>query len=88
MNVLHGDGTLFWNGGMWMAFNTALRESYDAYMFLNDDVILYEDALDRMIHCAVTCLTQGSPAIVVGSTLSRDTGEHSYGGIKKHANRV
>src|SRR5580700_8623826 len=44
VRVLQGDGTLFWNGGMRMAFETAARESFDAYLFLNDDTFLYSDA--------------------------------------------
>jgi len=81
VNLLPGDGTLFWNGGMRKAFAAAMQGAFDAYIFLNDDTILYEDALMRAIACAHSCMAAGAPAIVVGSTLSPITGGHSYGGI-------
>jgi GT2 family glycosyltransferase len=81
VRVLQGDGTLFWNGGMRMAFETAARESFDAYLFLNDDTFLYSDALERITECAKRWLTASTPAIVIGSTRSPRSGKHSYGGI-------
>jgi GT2 family glycosyltransferase len=81
VRLLRGDGTLFWNGGMRMAFDTAMRESFDAYLFLNDDTILYSDGLERITACARTWLAASTPAIVVGSTRSPGSGNHSYGGI-------
>jgi GT2 family glycosyltransferase len=81
VRILQGDGTLFWNGGMRMAFAAALQESFDAYLFLNDDTMLYENALKCLIDCAETKSKASNPAIVVGSTRSPLTGEHSYGGF-------
>jgi GT2 family glycosyltransferase len=81
VNVLRGDGTLFWNGGMRMAFAMAMRDSFDAYLLLNDDTILYSDALESITQCAKRWLAASGPAIVVGSTKSPDSGKHSYGGI-------
>jgi GT2 family glycosyltransferase len=81
IRVLRGDGKLFWNGGMRMAFAAALRESYDAYLLLNDDTVLCADALERMSDCAEAREASGKPSIVVGSTRSPLTGEHSYGGM-------
>lgn len=85
VQVLNGDGTLFWNGGMRMAFGTALRGPFDAYLFLNDDVTLYENALERVIECAQVWLDNRRPAIVVGSMRCPLTGEHSYGGLVRRA---
>jgi GT2 family glycosyltransferase len=81
VRVLDGDGSLFWNGGMRKAFATALMESFDAYLLLNDDTILYKDAVARAIACATALQQSGSPAIVVGSIRSHQTGDLSYGGI-------
>jgi GT2 family glycosyltransferase len=81
VRVLQGNGTLFWNGGMRMAFDAAMQESFDAYLFLNDDTALYSDALERVTACARTWLAASTPAIVVGSTRSPESGIHSYGGI-------
>jgi GT2 family glycosyltransferase len=85
VKLLQGDGTLFWNGGMRLAFATAMRESFDAYLFLNDDTALYSDALENITECARRWLAASGPAIVVGSTNSPDSGKHSYGGIAMRA---
>jgi GT2 family glycosyltransferase len=81
VKILKGDGSLFWNGGMRKAFDAATQECFDAYLFLNDDTILYEDALMGVVTCARSWIAVGAPAIVVGSTRSPITGRHSYGGI-------
>ena len=83
VNILNGDGSLFWNGGMRMAFEAAMRGAPDAYLFLNDDTILNEDALMGVVACARSWVAVGAPAIVVGSTRSPITGKHSYGGIAR-----
>ena len=84
VRVLQGDGSLYWNGGMRMAFAAAMQESFDAYMLLNDDTELYNDAVARLVACAQMWIEAGRPAIAVGSTVSPHTGEHTYGGMVKH----
>jgi GT2 family glycosyltransferase len=84
IRVLQGDGSLFWNGGMRMAFAAAVQESFDAYVLLNDDTVLYYGAIARLVACVQTRIETGSPVIAVGSTVSPQTGEHTYGGMVKH----
>jgi len=81
VRILQGDGTLYWNGGMRLAFEAALKEAFDAYVLFNDDTLLDDDALARMVTCANTCLAAGKPAIVVGTTRSPLAGERTYGGF-------
>jgi len=83
VRVLQGDGTLFWNGGMRVAFDAAMTEGFDGYILLNDDTILYDDAVQRLIACARAQWAAGKPAIVVGSMRSPRTGERTYGGFAK-----
>ena len=48
VNIIQGDGNLFWNRGMWTAWNIAAKEyDYDFYLWLNDDTVLKEGALAR-----------------------------------------
>jgi GT2 family glycosyltransferase len=81
VRVLHGDGSLFWNRGMRMAFAAALDEGFDAYLLLNDDTMLEQDALRRLMNVSGAQAAKGVTAIVVGSTRSPETGVLSYGGI-------
>ena len=83
VRVLAGDGNLYWNGGMRLGFAAAMEEGFDAYIFFNDDTILYKDALGRMVLLARQRVAAGVPAIVVGSTRSPLTGAQSYGGFLK-----
>jgi GT2 family glycosyltransferase len=79
--VLAGSGNLFWNGGMRLAFETALREGFDYYLWLNDDTMLYPSALSKLIETdQSTTRDANKPGIVVGSTRNARTGELSYGG--------
>lgn len=83
VHVLKGDGTLFWNGGMRLAFAAAMQKEFDAYILFNDDTILYKDALERLISLAREELKSGVPTIVTGSTRSPLTGKQSFGGFLK-----
>lgn len=76
--IIQGDGTLFWNRGMLLAWKTALKESNcDAVLWLNDDTMLNSGALSFLISCA----GRHSGAIIVGSVADRD-GMLSYGGYQ------
>jgi len=49
VNVIKGDGTLFWNGGMRVAFSKAMENEHDYYLWLNDDTFIYPDSLKILI---------------------------------------
>lgn len=74
--IIRGDGNLFWNQGMRLAWETAAKDNFDFYIWLNDDTLMKEGAL--------ACLMETSAflrhkAIVVGSA-ENAAGELSYGG--------
>jgi GT2 family glycosyltransferase len=79
--ILRGNGSAFWNGGLHEAWSRALALRPDAYLWLNDDVALDDDALDRLAD-AWHAMSAASPArrfILVGSTRGAD-GTITYGG--------
>lgn len=84
VNIITGDGNLYWNRGMFKAWDTASKKKdYDYYLWLNDDTNLYDGAVYKLIACAEK---YDGKAIVVGATV--DTKSHSvvtYGGrIDRH----
>lgn len=81
--VIDGDGTLFWNGGMRMAFARAMEQDYPAYLWLNDDTLLAPAALLDLARCQaeLAARTGGAPAIVVGATCDPVRGTLTYGGL-------
>ena len=82
VRVLQGDGSLFWNGGMRMAFDAAVKDDPDYYLWLNDDTLLDPDAVSALL-ATYRRLAElgGDRAIVTGSTRDPDTGKHTYGGV-------
>jgi GT2 family glycosyltransferase len=82
VTIVRGDGNLFWNGGMRLAFATALERDYDYYLWLNDDTLLYPEALAVLLHTADLVAARGDDlATIVGSTCDPDTGAFTYGGM-------
>ncbi len=81
VNLLHGDGSLFWNGGMRRAFAEAMTADHDAYLWFNDDTVLLQDAVHRLLASARAWERQHGPAITVGSVQDPGTGAHTYGGF-------
>lgn len=81
VNIFKGDGNLYWNGGMRVAFAAAMAKGFDYYLLLNDDTILYSHALftllktDRDFESLHKCA-----ALIVGSAQSVPGGGITYGG--------
>lgn len=78
VNIICGDGNLYWNRGMhkaWLAASTA--NDYDFYLWLNDDTILGPNALATLLE---NSRKHGDSAIICGATCSEKTGAITYGG--------
>jgi GT2 family glycosyltransferase len=86
VRLLAGDGTLFWNGGMRLAFGEALKGDHDFYLWLNDDTLLDSGALAALLrtHEAVRAAA-GAEVIVTGTTRSPDDGRPTYGGVERRS---
>ena len=86
VKVLEGDGNLFWNGGMRLAFSEAVKKEYDFHLWLNDDTLLFPSFV-RVAVDTWRKLKQehGCEAIVVGSTQDRQTSDHTYGGVVRQS---
>lgn len=82
VNVIAGDGNLFWAGGMRLAWTTAMSKAhYDAYLLLNDDVVLDPNGILFLTQTHQHSLqTTGKPGIYCGSTEDEMTHAISYGG--------
>jgi GT2 family glycosyltransferase len=86
INIVHGDGTLFWNRGMNRAWVEAAKKYVDYYFWLNDDTILYSNALTVLLASSVETNDQ---KILVGSTCAEDNKELiTYGGRSKKVGLV
>ena len=81
VEVLQGDGSLFWVGGMRLAFGRALDAKHPYYLWLNDDTLLEPDCIQRLLETHRWLAAQGDrEAIVVGSVKDPASGMQTYGG--------
>ena len=84
IQVIRGNGDLFWNRGMHKAFGEALKTGFDYYLWLNDDTYLYRDSLETLLSTHEEIKAQAkAPSVVVASTRDPDTMEFTYGGYRK-----
>lgn len=82
IHIIKGDGNLFWAGGMRLAWKTAIEgKSFDSFLLLNDDVILYRNFMLNLLETDSYSLTEtGKSGIYSGATTDDITNEVTYGG--------
>jgi GT2 family glycosyltransferase len=81
VNLIKGDGSLFWNGGMRLAWNHALENNYDYYLWINDDSMIYEYSIARLLSTYRRLHSQAeTPGAILGTMVDPKTKEPTYGG--------
>ena len=90
VQIIKGDGELYWTGGMRLAWDTALRsKAYDAFLLLNDDVVLFDDFLYNLLKSEEYSLSRNKKTgIYSGATIDNRTNETTYGGYKIKTNHL
>jgi GT2 family glycosyltransferase len=79
VHIIQGEGNLFWNRGMHLAWETAAKaKNYDYYLWLNDDTVLYLNAIQELITCSES---ENYQNIICGSTCATNNKDRiTYGG--------
>src|SRR5690606_30533818 len=77
-HVIQGDGTLFWNRGMHLAWKSAVKKAeYDYFLWLNDDTLIDLSCISTALKTA----DEYGGSIIVGSTVAgHDSSIYTYGG--------
>lgn len=84
--IIPGNGKLFWNRGMRLAWETAANHgNYDYYLWLNNDSYLFQDSLHVLLNHSKS---KANRAIISGRTISETTKEHTYGGMTKNGRMI
>ena len=84
VNVIKGNGHLYWCGGMRLAWHEAFKRDYDYYLWLNDDTFLHTKGIYVLLNTLKEIIQHnGSRSIIVGSVCDPQTGLMTYGGIRK-----
>jgi GT2 family glycosyltransferase len=82
VTVLEGTDALYWNGGMRLAFDQAMRAGFDAVLWLNDDTDLDDDAISRLLSTQAALRRAGQACTaIMGATRDPVTGACTYGGF-------
>jgi len=85
INIIEGNGNLYWNRGMHLAWKTASNtNNYDFYLWLNDDVILFNDSIITMLND----YSKKSNSVICGTMISEVNGEITYGGRCENSNLI
>lgn len=82
--IFKSEGDLFWNRGMHRIWNIAAQNKYDVYVWLNDDLILFDNAIVNLF--AAYERSKGK-YILVGAT-SDEAGITSYSGYNEKDQRI
>ena len=83
VKIIKGDGNLYWNRGMHLAWKTAAATGdFDYYLWLNDDTYLLNEAIETLL------MTAFDKSIVCGSTHSLENTQITYGGFRKNPDRL
>ncbi len=84
VRVLCADGSLWWAGAMALGVNEAVGMQPEFVLWLNDDVVLDRDALERLVVAADAVFKrEGQAGIIVGATRQSRFGVTSYGGQRR-----
>ena len=78
INIIQGDGNLYWSGGMRKAWKEAIDTGikYDYYLWFNDDADLYDDALVTLF----SSMKQVNGDCIISGAFCDTDGNVSYGG--------
>ncbi|MEE4453964.1 glycosyltransferase family 2 protein [Novosphingobium resinovorum] len=81
VTIVHGDGNAFWNGGLHQLWSQVKDARVDAFLWLNDDTWLDDDAFARLQATWNDMASERGDTrfILVGATRDTD-GSISYGG--------
>jgi GT2 family glycosyltransferase len=85
VNIVSGDGSLFWAGGMRHGWRAAVsQKSFDKLLVFNDDVRLRRDAVRMLLDVDRHARLANGPLTVVSGAFTDDSGNRiTYGGYRR-----
>lgn len=83
VKIIDGEGNLFWNRGMNLAFNEAIKYNYKFYLWVNDDVIFENNIIGKLIESYYELKNDENKVIIAGYTLDHDKNNVTYCGYNR-----
>lgn len=87
VTLVEGTGSLYWAGGMRLAFERAWEQPFDYILWLNDDVVLAADAVKLLTQTERGLRPIRGPSIIVGALQDPRTGATTYSGVARRGLR-
>jgi GT2 family glycosyltransferase len=98
VNIIQGNGDLFWNRGMHKAWEAAVQsklvsqnnttdqsQAYDYYLWLNDDTNIFKNTLQVLLQAADSTANK---AVIVAASCAKITGELTYSGFLSSGEKI
>ena len=85
VKIICGNGNLYWSGGMRLAWSVAAKNNFDYYIWLNDDVLLFENSLRALL---ISALNTKNSAIICSAMISESLDQITYGGTMKGSKKT
>lgn len=85
VHIIQGNGNLYWSRGMYTAWKEALKGDYDFYLWLNDDIELYPNAIDEMLACFRIL---NEKVIITGIVENKEKTKCIYGGHRDEGGHI
>lgn len=88
VQVIRGDGNLYWNGGMRVAMSRAMQDDADFILWLNDDTMIQPDAVAVMVRAHDDFVCRGDNAAIIAAAIADPvSGQLSYTGMRRIGSR-
>ncbi len=87
IQILQGDGNLYWNGGMINSWKAAMAsgEKWDGFLWLNNDTVILPGFWDELLEADEYCREKyGKGGVYVGSTYGNDNANLNVNEEEKH----
>lgn len=86
--LVQGDGSLYWNRGMLLAWRKALDLEPDAVIWINDDVVFDAEQFSKLIEAFVDRQIDRQPPAILTAACCDENGTLSYSGVDQNLNKV
>lgn len=78
--IYEGDGSLFWNRGMYFSYENALQHDFDYYLWVNNDTTFYSNAWKTLMNDYNRAKEISSFSVICGIVQSAIDKKVTYGG--------
>lgn len=80
IEIYEGDGSLYWNRGMYYSYEKALKLPYDFYLWVNNDTEFYTSLWETLISDFQNACNENNFCVICGSVQSKIDMKATYGG--------